>query len=138
MSTSWWEGIGAEWTGQSERSGRATLEAPTDRFDVLLDVFRPCLRRAWLPRVLAGRMHLFAEDLRPHAPRQLGQFDGLEAAEAATALKRAVNDRHGRFALRSAAAGADAGDEGPPSAGPRRAASLGYSGPPARGVPSAP
>jgi hypothetical protein len=48
-------------------------------------------------------MHLFAEELRPHAPRQLGLFDGLEARDTATALKRAVNDRHGRFALRSGA-----------------------------------
>jgi hypothetical protein len=83
--------------------GRATLEVPTDRFDVLLDTYRPCLRRAWVPRVLASRMHLFAEDLRPHAPRQLGLFDGLDTADAATLLKQSVNESHGRFALRSAA-----------------------------------
>jgi DNA polymerase V len=83
--------------------GRATLQVPTDRFDVLLDTYRPCLRQAWVPRVSAARMHLFAEDLRPHVPRQLGLFAGLEAADAVTALKRVVNDRHGRFALRSAA-----------------------------------
>jgi hypothetical protein len=83
--------------------GRATLEVPTDRFDVLLDTYRPCLRRAWLPRALAQRMHRFAEDLRPRAPRQLGLFDGLDRADAATVLKQAVNDKHGRFALRSAA-----------------------------------
>jgi hypothetical protein len=83
--------------------GRARLEIPTDRFDVLLDTYRPCLRRAWVPRALAQRMHLFAEDLRPRAPRQLGLFDGLDRADAATVLKQAVNDKHGRFALRSAA-----------------------------------
>jgi hypothetical protein len=80
--------------------GRAALEIPSDRFDVLLDAYRPCLRRAWLPRVPASRMHLFAEDLRPHAERQLRLFD---RAEAAAALKQAVNQRHGRFALRSGA-----------------------------------
>ncbi|QDV36353.1 DNA polymerase Y family protein [Tautonia plasticadhaerens] len=96
----------AVWVGYRDGhagEGRATLEVPTDRFDVLLDTFRPCLRRAWVPRALASRMHLFAEDLRPHTPRQLGLFDGLDAEDAATAVKQAVNDRHGRFALRSVA-----------------------------------
>jgi nucleotidyltransferase/DNA polymerase involved in DNA repair len=83
--------------------GHATLEVPSDRFDVLLDTYRPCLRQAWVPRVPAGRMHLFAEDLRPHTPRQLGLFDAGTARDAVTALKQIVNDRHGRFALRSAA-----------------------------------
>jgi hypothetical protein len=96
----------AVWVGYRDGragEGRATLEVPSDRFDVLLDTYRPCLRQAWMPRVLASRMHLFAEDLRPHAPRQLGLFDGLEVGDAATALKQVVNDKHGRFALRSAA-----------------------------------
>ncbi len=52
----------AVWAGYRDGhagEGRATLEAPSDRFDVLLDTYRPCLRRAWLPRVPASRMHLF-------------------------------------------------------------------------------
>jgi hypothetical protein len=96
----------AVWVGYRDGragEGRASLEAPSDRFDVLLETYRPCLRQAWVPRLLASRMHLFAEDLRPHAPRQLGLFDGLEGGDAAAALKQAVNDRHGRFALRSGA-----------------------------------
>jgi nucleotidyltransferase/DNA polymerase involved in DNA repair len=96
----------AVWVGYRDGragEGRATLVVPSDRFDVLLDTYRPCQRQAWVPRVLAARMHLFAEDLRPHAPRQLGLFDDLEAADAATALKRAAGDKHGRFSLRSAA-----------------------------------
>jgi DNA polymerase V len=96
----------AVWIGYRDGGGgegRAKLEVPSDRFDVLLETYRPCLRRAWIPHVLAARMHLFAEELRPHAPRQLGLFDDLEAADAGTLLKRAVNDKHGRFALRSAA-----------------------------------
>ena len=84
--------------------GRATLEVPTDRFDMLLNTYRPCLRQAWVPRVLAARMHLFAEDLGPHAPREPDLFGDLEAGDAATALKWAVIDRHGRFALHRAVA----------------------------------
>jgi DNA polymerase V len=76
---------------------------PSDRFNGLLDTCRPCLRQAWVPRELAARVHLFVEDLRPLAPRQFGLFKRLEVAEAATALKRAVDDKHGRFALRSTA-----------------------------------
>ena len=96
----------AVWVGYRDGragEGRASLEVPSDRFDVLLDVYRPCLRQAWVPRVLASRMHLFAEDLRPRAARQLGLFDNAEAADAAMALKQAVNQKHGRFALRSGA-----------------------------------
>jgi nucleotidyltransferase/DNA polymerase involved in DNA repair len=96
----------AVWIGYRDGragEGRAALCVPSDRFDVLLDTYRPCLRQAWVPHLFASRMHLFAEDLRPHAPRQLGLFDRLDAGDAATALKAAINGRHGRFALRSAA-----------------------------------
>jgi hypothetical protein len=96
----------AVWVGYRDGragEGRATLETASDRFDVLLDTYRPCLRRAWIPRVLAARMHLFAEDLRPRAVRQLGLFDNAEAADATMELKQAVNQKHGRFALRSGA-----------------------------------
>jgi nucleotidyltransferase/DNA polymerase involved in DNA repair len=84
--------------------GHASLETPTDRFDRLLDAIRPCIRRAWIPRAVAQRMHLFATGLVPRSPVQLGLFDvRSERAEAIAAVKRAVNARHGRFALRSAA-----------------------------------
>ena len=45
--------------------GQTSLAAPSDRFDLLLDAARPCLRRAWIPRVPANRMHLIAERLTP-------------------------------------------------------------------------
>jgi nucleotidyltransferase/DNA polymerase involved in DNA repair len=45
--------------------GHAGVMTPSARFDVLLDVFRPCLRRAWIPRAAASRMHLFADNLTP-------------------------------------------------------------------------
>ncbi len=49
--------------------GQATLPVPSDRFDVLLEVARPCLRRAWIPRV-PGHPH--APDRRgPHRPPRL-------------------------------------------------------------------
>jgi nucleotidyltransferase/DNA polymerase involved in DNA repair len=86
--------------------GQTTLSVPSDRFDVLLDAARPCLRRAWVPRVAATRMHLFAEQLTPHTCIPLGLFDRADDRNRALAiarLKREVNARIGRFALRSAA-----------------------------------
>jgi hypothetical protein len=86
--------------------GQTGLAVPSDRFDVLLDAARPCLRRAWVPRVPAQRMHLIAERLTPRRQAPLGLFDPPGAAawaESLARLKREVNTRHGRFALRSAA-----------------------------------
>jgi DNA polymerase V len=84
--------------------GQTTLSVPSDRFDLLLDAARPCLRRAWVPRVQATRMHLIAERLTPrnHAPLGLFEPPG-ERAQAVARVKHAINARHGRFALRSAA-----------------------------------
>jgi nucleotidyltransferase/DNA polymerase involved in DNA repair len=84
--------------------GQGSLMVPSDRFDVLLDAARPCLRRAWVPRVAANRMHLIAERLTPRTCAPLGLFDPRDdRAEAVARLKREVNARIGRFALRSAA-----------------------------------
>jgi DNA polymerase V len=84
--------------------GQTSLAVPSDRFDVLLDAARSCLRRAWVPRVAATRMHLIAERLTPRAMAPLGLFDPRDGrAEAVARLKREVNARIGRFALRSAA-----------------------------------
>ena len=53
---------------------------------------------------MAQRMHLFAERLVPNLPSQLGLFDrGGSRAEAVARVKREVNARHGRFAVRSGA-----------------------------------
>ncbi len=86
--------------------GRATLPVASQRFDVLLEVTRPCLRQAWIPRVPASHMHLIAEDLTARGDCPLGLFDPPERrrqAEAIARLKREVNARQGRFVLRSAA-----------------------------------
>jgi nucleotidyltransferase/DNA polymerase involved in DNA repair len=86
--------------------GQATLPVPSDRFDALLDVARPCLRRAWIPRVPATHMHLIAKHLTARGDCPLSLFDPPDRrarAEAVARLKHQVNARHGRFALRSAA-----------------------------------
>jgi nucleotidyltransferase/DNA polymerase involved in DNA repair len=87
-------------------AGHVTLPVPSDRFDVLLDVARPSLRRAWIPRVPATHMHLIAEHLTALRDCPLSLFDPPEQrdrAEAIARVKREVNARHGRFVLRSAA-----------------------------------
>jgi hypothetical protein len=97
----------AVWVGYRDGrfgEGHTSLVPPSERFDVLLDALRPCLRRAWLPRAVAQRMHLFAESLVHRAPAQLGLFETpCGRAEALARLKREVNRRLGRFALRSGA-----------------------------------
>jgi nucleotidyltransferase/DNA polymerase involved in DNA repair len=86
--------------------GQLHLSVPTDHFDTLLETARPCLRQAWLKGGVVTHMHLIAENLHRRNPRPHSLFD-LPAeharAEAVAALKRRINDRHGRFALRSAA-----------------------------------
>ena len=82
------------------------LAPPTERFDMLIEALRPCLRRCWIPKAAAERMHLIADDLMPRTETQLGLFDPAgqaEQAEAVARLKEQVNERHGRFMLRSAA-----------------------------------
>jgi nucleotidyltransferase/DNA polymerase involved in DNA repair len=86
--------------------GQTHLVVPTDRFDLLLEAARPCLRKAWIRGALAQRMHLIAEDLHRREPRPASLFEPSEVgqrAEAVARVKRQVNDRIGRFALRSAA-----------------------------------
>jgi DNA polymerase V len=100
-------GLLTTWVGYRDGragQGRASLEAPSDRLDILLEAARPCLRKAWIPRASAERMHLFAEKLSRRGQRQLGLFDPPQSrGEAIDRLKREVNGRHGRFVLRSAA-----------------------------------
>ena len=84
--------------------GEITLPAPSNRFDLLLEAARPALRQAWLPRRSATRMHLIATGLRWEGQVQLGLFEPPAAqAEAMAQLKREINARVGRFAVRSGA-----------------------------------
>ncbi len=87
--------------------GQINLAAPSDRFDILLEAARPCLRTAWIPRAVATHMHVIAEDLTRRPDCSAGDLfeppGRAEQAQAIARLKRAVNARHGRFVLRSAA-----------------------------------
>ncbi len=86
--------------------GQMTLSVPSDRFDVLLDVARPCLRNAWVPRAFATRMHLIAENLTPRTDCTLDLFESPRdraRARAIAQVKHEINSHHGRFVLRSAA-----------------------------------
>jgi nucleotidyltransferase/DNA polymerase involved in DNA repair len=83
---------------------RATLPQPTDRFDLLLDAAKHCFGRAWVRGLGASRMHLIATDLRRPGCVQQGLFEAPGSqAKAVARLKREVNARVGRFALRSGA-----------------------------------
>jgi nucleotidyltransferase/DNA polymerase involved in DNA repair len=85
-------------------AGESALMSPTDRFDILLDAARHGLRQAWRPRGIAQRVHLFASQLRWRGEVQPSLFDQPdEQASAVAALKKEVNARVGRFALRSGA-----------------------------------
>jgi nucleotidyltransferase/DNA polymerase involved in DNA repair len=88
----------------TEGFARRELPAPTDRFDLLLEAARDCFRRAWVPGLAASRMHVNASQLRRPGFAQLGLFEPpAEQARAVAEVKREVNARVGRFALRSGA-----------------------------------
>ncbi len=92
-------------TGQTG-VGQLNLTVPTDRFDLLLDAARACIRLAWKPRVRVSHMSVIAEGLTNRRERPLSLFDSPEAASRArkvARLKRAVNLKHGPFKLRSGA-----------------------------------
>jgi nucleotidyltransferase/DNA polymerase involved in DNA repair len=80
------------------------LAAPTDRFDLLLTTAKLALRRTWRPGVPVARLHVVATDLRRPGVVQLGLFEPPAGRAAAVAkVKRDVNTRIGRFAVRSGA-----------------------------------
>ena len=88
----------------TEGLGQVTLPGPTDRFNLLLESARFCFNRAWRGGRGVLRMHINASDLRRPGWVQVGLFDPPpEQARAVAAVKRAVNARVGRFALRSGA-----------------------------------
>jgi nucleotidyltransferase/DNA polymerase involved in DNA repair len=85
-------------------TGEGTLMSPTDRFDLLLEAAKHALRRAHVAGGSLQRMHLIASKLRWRGCVQAGLFDPpAEQTRAVARLKRRVNRRFGRFALRSAA-----------------------------------
>ena len=84
--------------------GQTRLEAQTDRFDLLLDAARAGMRQAWRRDWPVTHMHLVADQLRRggYVQRSLFEPPG-ERAETVARAKREINERIGRFALRSGA-----------------------------------
>ncbi len=93
--------------GHKDAAGAAweiDLAQPTDRFDRLMEAGRYCLARAWIPGLPVNRMHLIATRLRRPGFVQQGLFEPPDkTARAVAKVKREVNARVGRFALRSGA-----------------------------------
>ncbi len=84
--------------------GEGPLDAPSDRFDLLLDAVRVAVRRAWLPGAPITHVHVVADQLRRERGRQLCLFtQPSPKLEAVARVKREVNARIGRFAVRSGA-----------------------------------
>jgi DNA polymerase V len=85
--------------------GTVPLNVPSDRFDVLLEAAKIGLRYAWRQNRSATHMHLIATELvRPGAwQRSLFEPPDDGRAETLARLKRDVNERYGRFRLRSGA-----------------------------------
>jgi nucleotidyltransferase/DNA polymerase involved in DNA repair len=92
------------YAGDQTHVGSSPLSAPTDRFDLLLEATRHGMRQAWRARERVTRVHLVATQLRWPGSVQLGLFEPPAGrAEVLARVKREVNARVGRFALRSGA-----------------------------------
>jgi DNA polymerase V len=84
--------------------GDVSFDCPTDRFDTLLDGCRDALRQAWVPGAAATHMHLIASKLGRSRFAARSLFERADdRAHRADVLKRQVNRRVGRFAVRSGA-----------------------------------
>ena len=97
-------GVDVAWKNGDSTGGAVKMPTPTDRFDELLDAARGALRRAYVEGGVATHMHVAANELRRGVGFQMSLFDAPDPKRDAVArAKAAVNERHGRFALRSAA-----------------------------------
>jgi nucleotidyltransferase/DNA polymerase involved in DNA repair len=84
--------------------GVVGFDSATDRFDLLVDAAGDALRQAWRPGLKVCRLDLMATHLRPPRMVQRSLFERpAPGAEAVARLKREVNHRVGRFAVRSGA-----------------------------------
>jgi DNA polymerase V len=84
--------------------GVVHLDVPSDRFATLLEAAKVGLARAWRPGKVATHMHLVASDLRRQGAWQASLFYPPDPREETVArVKRGVNERFGRFRLRSGA-----------------------------------
>jgi nucleotidyltransferase/DNA polymerase involved in DNA repair len=86
------------------RTARTDLEAPSDRFDVLVAVFGKLFHQCYVPSLMVTRMHLLAMALEPADTAQRGLFDPPEEPARTLAFtKHAINREVYRFAVRSGA-----------------------------------
>ncbi|WP_439628236.1 DNA polymerase Y family protein [Gemmata sp.] len=96
-------GVHLSWKDGASTAGLCKLPVPSDRLDELLDAARSALRRAYRPDQPATHMHVVAPKLRRARGFQLSLFDPPDPKrEAVARAKAAVNERYGRFTLRSA------------------------------------
>jgi nucleotidyltransferase/DNA polymerase involved in DNA repair len=85
-------------------SWRSSLPAATADFFMLYEAGLALLRRCWRPGAVVSYMHLFAEQLTGREFAQRSLFDAPSPRQRAIAeVKRRINERIGRFALRSGA-----------------------------------
>ncbi len=83
--------------------GQVRLTVPSDRFDVLLDAAKIAMRSAMRPGI-ATHMHVIASRLvRPPAWQQSLFEQNDPKLESLASVKRRINERFGRFRLRSGA-----------------------------------
>ena len=85
-------------------AAETSLSVPTTRFDLLVAAAKHLWGQVQLQGALLYRMHYFASKLQYPGRRQLSLFDPPAVRDdKVRQLKNEVNERHGRFALRSAA-----------------------------------
>jgi nucleotidyltransferase/DNA polymerase involved in DNA repair len=86
------------------RATDTSLGAPTARFDLLHEAASYLWQKTQVPELRLYRMHYLASRLQYRGQRQLSLFEPpTDPQRDARVIKRAVNEQHGRFALRSAA-----------------------------------
>jgi DNA polymerase V len=81
---------------------QAGIACPTDRFDDPLDAARVALRKAWVPNGVATHLHVLSTELRRGRGLQVSLFDRPNPKlDLVARVKRTVNEKLGRFKLRS-------------------------------------
>ena len=97
--------ISVSYHDDDSAGGTVHLNVPSDRFDVLLEAAKVGLRKAWRTGKTATHMHLIASGLARRGGWQRSLIDTLdeERVETVAKVKREINERYGRWKLRSGA-----------------------------------
>jgi DNA polymerase V len=94
--------VALAWKNGESTGGKTRLACPSDRFDELVDAAGRSISRAFLQGEIATHMHVIAPDLRCARGVQLSLFDPPDPKrDALAAVKAAINERYGRFKVRS-------------------------------------